>query len=91
MALKKKVIGFTVTVDGQPVGLALAKAGADIVAEGRSSLKGTRLFYDTTVTVFPTRKAARRAIARTVRSVAGIGPSLWTGKAYKVFPLVVLQ
>ena len=92
MALKKKVVGFTVTVDDKPTGLALAYCGADIVSEGRSSLKGTRLYFDTTVTMFPTRKAARRAIERTARVVALQGvSSVWMNARYNVVPLVVLK
>ena len=90
MALKRKVIGYTVTVNGQPTGLALVKGMADIVSEGRSSLKGTRLAFDTTVTVFPTRKAANRAIARTEHLVETFN-SLWFDANYEVKPLVVLK
>ena len=83
--LKKKIVGYAVTVEDKATGLALCSGGADIVSEGRCSLKGTRLYYDTVVTVFSSRRSARRAIERTKRAVAA------GAEEYRVVPLVVLK
>lgn len=90
--IKEKKIGYIVTVNEHPTGLALYE-GLDIVKEKRSSLKGTRLYFDTKATLFPTRRKARRAIKRTMRAVAVTpGFNIWKdGAEFYIVPVTVLK
>jgi hypothetical protein len=85
--LKAIEVGYIVTVNDSPTGLALRRGGGDIVLEKCSSLKDTRLYFDTTATSFPSRKAAQRAIERTKLSVIKLN-TVWVNATYKIVPLV---
>ena len=88
--LREVTIGYTVVVNDQPADMCLVGSMADIVKEERGSLKGTRLCFGSHTTLFPTRKAANRAIERTKLAVASSPMArlgAWATAVYEVRPI----